>query len=51
MPDAVVDTAPLNYLICIDAADLLPKVYGSIWIPSAVEAIGCNKLLFVLLFG
>src|SRR6266849_4416082 len=37
MPDAVVDTAPLNYLICIDAADLLPKVYGSIWIPSAVE--------------
>jgi len=42
MPEAVVDTAPLNYLICIDAVDVLPTLYGSIWIPPAVNAELCH---------
>jgi predicted nucleic acid-binding protein len=37
MPETVVDTTPLNYLIGIDAAELLPRIYGSLWIPPAVE--------------
>jgi len=32
----VADSAPLHYLILIDLADLLPKLYGDVLIPSAV---------------
>jgi predicted nucleic acid-binding protein len=32
----VADSAPLHYLILLDLADLLPKLYGEVLIPSAV---------------
>jgi predicted nucleic acid-binding protein len=32
----VADTTPLNYLILIGEADLLPQLFGRITIPSAV---------------
>jgi predicted nucleic acid-binding protein len=32
----VADSAPLHYLILLDLADLLPKLYGDVLIPSAV---------------
>ena len=32
----VSDTTPLNYLILIDAADVLPKLFGQVYAPSAV---------------
>jgi predicted nucleic acid-binding protein len=38
MPETVVDTTPLNYLISIDAVDILPTLYGTIWIPIAVNS-------------
>ena len=36
MPVVVSDTAPLNYLVWIGAAEVLPKLYGQILIPPAV---------------
>jgi predicted nucleic acid-binding protein len=33
----VADTSPLNYLVQIDAVDLLPKLFGTIAIPTAVH--------------
>jgi predicted nucleic acid-binding protein len=33
----VADTSPLNYLILIEAIDVLPKLYGRIVIPRAVH--------------
>lgn len=33
----VADTSPINYLILIEAIDLLPKLYGRVIIPSYVE--------------
>lgn len=33
----VSDTGPLNYLLWIDAIDLLPQLYGSVIIPEAVR--------------
>jgi predicted nucleic acid-binding protein len=33
----VADTGPLNYLVQIDAIDLLPKLFGTIIVPSAVR--------------
>jgi len=33
----VADTSPLNYLILIEAIDVLPKLYGRIVIPRAVR--------------
>jgi hypothetical protein len=32
----VADSAPLHYRILLDLADLLPKLYGEVLIPSAV---------------
>jgi len=32
----VADTGPLNYLVLIEAVDLLPKLFEQIWIPQAV---------------
>ena len=32
----VSDTTPLNYLVLIEAIDLLPRMYGRVLIPSAV---------------
>jgi predicted nucleic acid-binding protein len=37
MPVVVADTGPLNYLVQIDAIDVLPKVFGKIVIPAAVH--------------
>jgi len=37
MAVAVSDTTPLNYLILIEAIDLLPRLYGRILIPTAVS--------------
>jgi predicted nucleic acid-binding protein len=34
----VADTSPLNYLICIDLAWILPSLYGSVVIPPEVRA-------------
>ena len=33
----IADTSPLNYLILIDAADVLPQLYETIVIPNAVS--------------
>ncbi len=34
----VADTTPVNYLVLIDAADLLPRLFGQVRIPPAVFA-------------
>jgi predicted nucleic acid-binding protein len=34
----VADAGPLNYLILIEAVEILPKLFGSVAIPSAVAA-------------
>jgi predicted nucleic acid-binding protein len=36
MTVVVADTSPLNYLILIEAIDLLPRLYKSIIIPAEV---------------
>ena len=33
----VADTGPLNYLLLIDAIDLLPKLFEKIFVPAAVH--------------
>jgi predicted nucleic acid-binding protein len=33
----VADTSPLNYLILIDQADLLPSLFGEVLLPHAVH--------------
>ena len=38
MPGTVVDTSPLNYLVCIDEVEILPRLYGALFIPAAVRA-------------
>lgn len=38
MPTTVADTTPLNYLVLIEAIDVLPQLYGRILIPLAVHA-------------
>jgi predicted nucleic acid-binding protein len=37
MPLVVADTTPLNYLVLIQAIDILPRLYGSVLIPPAVK--------------
>ncbi len=37
MRAVVADTAPLNYLVLIAAAEILPRLYESVWIPQAVR--------------
>jgi predicted nucleic acid-binding protein len=34
----IADTTPVNYLVLIDAADLLPPLFGQVLIPPAVFA-------------
>jgi predicted nucleic acid-binding protein len=38
MPPIVADTSPLNYLVLIEAIDVLPQLYGRVIIPPAVFA-------------
>ena len=38
MQAIVADTTPLNYLVLIQAADILPKLYRTVLIPPAVKA-------------
>ena len=38
MPPIVSDTTPINYLILIEAIDVLPQLYGRILIPETVRA-------------
>lgn|SRR5579859_78766 len=38
MPPIVADTTPLNYLVLVEAIDVLPQLYGRILIPPAVLA-------------
>lgn len=38
MQAIVADTTPLNYLVLIEAVDILPKIYGRVLIPPAVKA-------------
>lgn len=38
MPPIVADTTPLNYLVLIEAAEVLPRLYGSVLIPPSVLA-------------
>ena len=38
MPPIVADTTPLNYLVLIEAIDVLSQLYGRILIPHAVHA-------------
>ena len=37
MTVVVADTSPLNYLILIEAIDLLPRLYGTVLIPAEVR--------------
>ena len=37
MQGIVSDTTPLNYLILIEASDILPRLYGKVIIPPAVQ--------------
>jgi len=41
MPAVVCDTGPLNYLILIETADILPRLFSAVLIPAAVK----NELL------
>jgi len=34
----IADTTPVNYLVLIEAADLLPRLFGQVLIPPAVLA-------------
>src|SRR5260370_33094898 len=38
MKSIVADTTPLNYLVLIQVADILPSLYGKVLIPPAVKA-------------
>ncbi len=38
MQAIVADTTPLNYLVLIEAVDILPRVYGRVLDPPAVKA-------------
>jgi hypothetical protein len=38
MQSIVADTTPLNYLVLIQAADILPKLYRKVLFPPAVRA-------------
>jgi predicted nucleic acid-binding protein len=38
MPLIVADTTPLNYLVLIEAVEVLPRLYGRVLIPPAVMA-------------
>jgi predicted nucleic acid-binding protein len=38
MPPIVADTTPLNYLVLIEAVEILPQLYGSVLIPPSVLA-------------
>ena len=38
MQAIVADTTPLNYLVLIEAVDILPRVYGRVLVPPAVKA-------------
>ena len=37
MRDVVADTAPLNYLILIEAVGILPRFFESVLIPPAIK--------------
>lgn len=37
MPAVVADTGPLNYLALIDRASLLPKLFGTVFVPEVVR--------------
>ncbi len=36
MKVVIADTSPLNYLILVDAVEILPRLYGRIFIPNIV---------------
>jgi predicted nucleic acid-binding protein len=38
MQSIVADTTPLNYIVLIQAADILPNLYKTVLIPPAVKA-------------
>jgi predicted nucleic acid-binding protein len=38
MPAIVADTTPLNYLVLIEAVEVLPRLYGQVLIPPSVLA-------------
>jgi predicted nucleic acid-binding protein len=38
VPPLVADTTPLNYLVLIEAIEVLPRLYGSVLIPPSVLA-------------
>ena len=38
MPPIVADTTPLNYLVLIEAVELLPRLYGRVLVPPSVFA-------------
>jgi len=37
MRGIVSDTTPLNYLVLVDAVEILPRLYGRVLIPPAVK--------------
>jgi hypothetical protein len=40
----VADTSPINYLLLIKEIDILPKMYGKVVIPRAVNEDLCDRL-------
>jgi predicted nucleic acid-binding protein len=42
MPLVVADTSPLFYLLSIDRIDLLPQLFGRVFIPEAVHKELCH---------
>jgi predicted nucleic acid-binding protein len=36
MPQVICDTSPLNYLVLIDAANILPRLFSAVIVPPAV---------------
>lgn len=36
MKTVVSNTSPIRYLICIDEQDILPQLFGRVWIPTSV---------------
>lgn len=38
MKVVIADTSPLNYLVLVDAVEILPRLYDRITIPDAVLA-------------
>ena len=45
----VSDTSPLNYLVIINAIDVLPQLFGEVYVPpKVIEELGHSKTPYVV---